>query len=290
MTHNTYWPKAFTISCIVHLAFFVLLGVLAGNLPARHVADEYIVIDLTAVSLTGGGGGGGGGGSPAANDIPSQLVNQANALDAASAEAAERLKPQPVQQEPDQSFPAVTETVTAPARNLTLESRPGAAAAAIESGSESALKAMENGKGSGLDGGSGIGSGAGSGSGSGSGAGTGSGSGSGIGSGSGSGTGSGIGSGSGPGVDSAILAFLAEVEKHKEYPYIARRRGYEGVVTLIVELSAAGDLNQVRVVASSGFSPLDDAAAAIISRVTPFKHGLGRPVAMKIPINYRLLP
>jgi TonB family protein len=285
VAHNTYWPKAFGISCIVHLAFFVLLGVLAGNLPARHLADEYIVIDLTTVSLTGGGGGGGG---LAANDIPSQLMNPANALDAAPAEAAERLKPQPVFQEPDQSFPAVAETVTASARNLTLESRPSAAAAEIESGSESTLKAMENGmgSGSGLDGGSGIGSGAGSGSGSGSGSGTGSGSGSGI----GSGSGSGIGSGSGPGVDSAILAFLAEVEKHKEYPYIARRRGYEGVVTLIVELSATGELNQVRVVASSGFSPLDDAAAAIISRVTPFKHGLGQPVAMKIPINYRLLP
>jgi protein TonB len=90
-------------------------------------------------------------------------------------------------------------------------------------------------------------------------------------------------------VDSVIGAFVSEVEKRKEYPYIARKRGQEGVVIVRVALSAGGELDDLTIVESSGFSQLDDAAMSAIRRVCPFYHGLGQGVRMMVPIDYRLL-
>jgi protein TonB len=100
---------------------------------------------------------------------------------------------------------------------------------------------------------------------------------------------SGAGKATGVSVDSVIGAFVSEVERRKEYPYIARKRGQEGVVTVSVALSAGGELDDLKIVQSSGFSQLDDAAMAAIRRACPFYHGLGRGVRMMVPIDYRLL-
>lgn len=48
------------------------------------------------------------------------------------------------------------------------------------------------------------------------------------------------------------------------YPVAARRRGQEGVVQLLVELSASGAVTGVAVARSSGWSTLDDAAVTAV--------------------------
>ena len=245
MAKNNYWPKAFALSCLLHAAFLPWLG-FWGDLAARQAPEQYLVLDLTAVSRSSGGGGGGG---AAAGTVAPAPASQAVAAQRETVRPAPRSRP---------AAPVVVDQPQTPA--LPAPANVGDAAEAV------------------------FGAGAVSG-----GSGTGPGSGSGSGGGSGSGHGSGVGGGSGPGVDGVIGAFLDAVESRKQYPYIARRMGQEGTVLLMVELSSGGDLNQVAIVESSGFAALDKAAVAVIRQVTPFRHGLGQPLAMKIPIKYRLL-
>ncbi|MGL5514264.1 MAG: energy transducer TonB, partial [Sporomusa sp.] len=89
-------------------------------------------------------------------------------------------------------------------------------------------------------------------------------------------------------IDGIINAFLARVEKSKEYPYMARKRGQVGTVTVAVRLTAAGDLAGAHVVRSSGVATLDEAALKLVQRVCPFAHNAGRVIAMNIPITYNL--
>lgn len=89
-------------------------------------------------------------------------------------------------------------------------------------------------------------------------------------------------------MDSIINKFLSQVEKRKDYPYIARRRGQEGTVTVAVRLNAAGELDSAQVVRSSGVAALDEAALTLVRRVCPFSHNAGRAIAMNIPIAYQL--
>jgi protein TonB len=89
-------------------------------------------------------------------------------------------------------------------------------------------------------------------------------------------------------IDSIINDFLSQVEKRKEYPYIARRRGQEGTVTVAVRLNAAGELTGAQVIRSSGVAALDEAALALVRRVCPFTHNAGRTIGMNIPIAYQL--
>lgn len=92
----------------------------------------------------------------------------------------------------------------------------------------------------------------------------------------------------GPDIDGIINAFLLQIEKRKDYPYIARRRGQEGTVTVAVRLTAAGQLAGAHVTRSSGVAALDEAALALVRRVCPFPHQAGRAIAMNIPITYQL--
>lgn len=89
-------------------------------------------------------------------------------------------------------------------------------------------------------------------------------------------------------ISGIVNAFLQAVEKRKDYPYIARRRGQEGTVTVAVRLTAAGELAGAHVLHSSGVAALDEAALALVRRVCPFPHQAGRAIAMNIPIAYQL--
>lgn len=75
------------------------------------------------------------------------------------------------------------------------------------------------------------------------------------------------------------------------YPSVARRRGAEGTVLLLVEVDADGRPSDVRIKASSGFSPLDFAAVDAVRRwrFAPARRN-GRPVAaeVQVPIRFRL--
>ena len=89
-------------------------------------------------------------------------------------------------------------------------------------------------------------------------------------------------------LDSIINDFLSQIEQHKDYPYIARRRGQEGTVTVAVRLSAAGELAGAQVIGSSGITALDEAALTLVRKVCPFVHNAGRSIAMNIPIAYQI--
>jgi protein TonB len=75
------------------------------------------------------------------------------------------------------------------------------------------------------------------------------------------------------------------------YPALARQRHYTGTVILEVLVDVRGLAGEVRVVRSSGYTLLDEAALAAVRRwqFAPGTEG-GRPTAMrvKVPIRFRL--
>lgn len=78
-----------------------------------------------------------------------------------------------------------------------------------------------------------------------------------------------------------------------DYPKGARQRGEQGDVVLELEVNAAGRVEGVRVVRSSGFSELDDAAvrAARAARFTPAKRGrVAVASTARLTLEFRLKP
>lgn len=129
---------------------------------------------------------------------------------------------------------------------------------------------------------------------SGSGGGTG-GSGGGTGGGHGPGSGSGVGPGTGTG--NPLAAYLQEVrrllERHKDYPLLARQMHLEGVAVVHFTIAADGRLEGAGLKRSSGHELLDRAAQETVRRVgrfPPLPPALGRDrLALAIPISFRLL-
>lgn len=76
-----------------------------------------------------------------------------------------------------------------------------------------------------------------------------------------------------------------------EYPYIARQKRWEGVVWLMVDVSADGLVDDLRVERSCGHQVLDQAARRTVSRwqFSPAKRA-GLPVSslVRIPVRFRL--
>ena len=136
--------------------------------------------------------------------------------------------------------------------------------------------------------GKGTGGGVGGGSGSG-GGGTG-GSGGGTGGGHGTGHGTGIGPGTGTGSGTTRGPRIVEGDK-PEYPANARSKGWEGTVRLQILVSVEGQVEDVRIVGSSGYAELDEAARRAIQewRFRPALQN-GSPVAAwaTLPIVFDL--
>jgi periplasmic protein TonB len=61
---------------------------------------------------------------------------------------------------------------------------------------------------------------------------------------------------------------IAQIERHKHFP--ANGKGRSGVVTIAFRIDRDGALTQVRVVASSGSTALDQAAVDLIRQSQPF--------------------
>lgn len=75
------------------------------------------------------------------------------------------------------------------------------------------------------------------------------------------------------------------------YPRGARARGEQGIVTLVIEVSAGGRAAAVRVDVSSGFPELDRAAVAAVRRagfVPASRDGRSVPGTIRLPIDFRL--
>jgi len=91
-----------------------------------------------------------------------------------------------------------------------------------------------------------------------------------------------------PGYRQLLEALRARIVDNIRYPPLARSRGWKGTVLLLASLDAQGRLQELTVQKSSGHSVLDQAAAALVRRVTPIGNPLGRPLAIEIPIVYEL--
>lgn len=86
-------------------------------------------------------------------------------------------------------------------------------------------------------------------------------------------------------------ALLAKLREIRRYPPAARRLGQEGVVTLLIEIEANGELRAVAVRRSSGFPLLDQAATHLLHEAAAALRGQLLPPAdsrLEIPVAYRL--
>lgn len=76
------------------------------------------------------------------------------------------------------------------------------------------------------------------------------------------------------------------------YPRLARKRGWEGVVEIALNLAADGRITQVQLHRASGHAVLDNAALDSANRLRAVPNAAtllqGRARAMIVPIHYRL--
>jgi protein TonB len=93
-------------------------------------------------------------------------------------------------------------------------------------------------------------------------------------------------------VRSYRLQVAALAAEFKEYPTIARERGWEGVVGIRLRLVPDRPFPEVSLVRSSGVHALDEAALGMIaraSRTVDVPRGLrGRLLNVDLPVDYRL--
>jgi len=80
-----------------------------------------------------------------------------------------------------------------------------------------------------------------------------------------------------------------KIEAMKRYPYMARRKGIEGAVVVLIRLDKEGEIMGVHLKKSSGHSILDDSAVSLVKKACPFRHNAGKDIAIEIPITYSLL-
>lgn len=92
-----------------------------------------------------------------------------------------------------------------------------------------------------------------------------------------------------PDVTPVMEGLRRRIEEALAYPYAARKRGLQGVVSLTLRLDERGNLIGLEVKESSGYAVLDDAATRLVEKVVPYPHGLGTPLSVDIPIRYSLV-
>jgi protein TonB len=81
------------------------------------------------------------------------------------------------------------------------------------------------------------------------------------------------------------------IEKAKQYPREARRKGLEGKVVLSFQINRKGDAGQIRLVQSSGYQELDEEGIATIRRASPFPSPLlieKEDLVLEVPLHFKL--
>lgn len=85
---------------------------------------------------------------------------------------------------------------------------------------------------------------------------------------------------------------LTDLARHFEYPLLARRRGWQGIVLLSLTVEADGALERVRINRSSGYEVLDRSALDTMRRIRRLanleRRLNGRVLELRLPIIYRL--
>lgn len=86
----------------------------------------------------------------------------------------------------------------------------------------------------------------------------------------------------------AHFAYIRDlIMRNISYPDIARRNGWEGMVTVSFVISENGYARDIKIKESSGFEVLDKNAARTIKKVSPFPKPPAEAL-IKIPIVYKL--
>jgi protein TonB len=89
-----------------------------------------------------------------------------------------------------------------------------------------------------------------------------------------------------------VAAVRDGVDAAKRYPRLARQAGQQGRALLKFRLQRSGEVTGLRVIDSSGFAILDDAALAAVERAAPFpdqgRQIAGESIEVVLPISFRL--
>ena len=84
----------------------------------------------------------------------------------------------------------------------------------------------------------------------------------------------------------------SSIQEHFMYPPFAQRQGWEGEVLVALQLSAEGEIRDIRVIRSSGYRVLDEDALLILRRIGSIPNARawlhGQQYSALIPIIYRL--
>lgn len=97
-------------------------------------------------------------------------------------------------------------------------------------------------------------------------------------------------------VDNALSAYGSllgrAIAKHKSYPKIAERRGWQGTALLDLKIDSNGNVISAVVRDSSGYAALDKRALAMIKKAAPFpappKALQGRTFNITVPVTFKL--
>jgi protein TonB len=90
------------------------------------------------------------------------------------------------------------------------------------------------------------------------------------------------------GEDSLNRRIKALIDQNLHYPLLARRRGIEGTVRLVLEISDEGELQGIQLQESSGSLLLDNAALDLSRSIFPLGVRLSSSMELAINIQYRL--
>lgn len=100
----------------------------------------------------------------------------------------------------------------------------------------------------------------------------------------------------GGGINKILLAYLSiirqKIEEAKKYPPDALEKGEEGKTYLKFKILPDGNVKDIAVIKSSGFSILDEFSVRLVESVAPFPPPPGsNPLSIKsIAINYKINP
>ena len=78
------------------------------------------------------------------------------------------------------------------------------------------------------------------------------------------------------------------IQKHHKYPKRAQKMRHQGIVEVSFLYKKDGTVRDVKVIKSSGFDTLDEAAVELINRAAPDFPTLDRDYVIKIPVSYKL--
>ena len=299
------WKKAYTVSGLIHVLFFLILALFVAHTAATQ-PPQMVMVELEGNGDTGSSGGGGGGGSgsgttgwqntafpqPLSESSVSnslQAVNRAGSITTA-AESAMIPSDQGRISTPDTApaIPAADTAATTVPATTTSAPAPGNTTGSISSDIDEGT-----GGGSGSGSGTSTGDGTGEGSGSGSGSGDGNGNGDGSGNGSGSGTGGGLGAGfvdNGDGSytapDASGIDYQILQDARAVYPDEARSIGYAKTVSVTAHILVGldGSVESVSILSNPPNLGFREAAESALwqMRFSPMTYE-GHPV--KVPFE-----